>query len=120
MQTNKTITKNLRCVLLRNGVEIWAEEERMAGLIQTIQNIKESKFVSYDGEIFNTADITGIFTPATMDDYTRIKNKQWKCKRGTWHNYREPCDCPEPQWERDERSRTVAEEIKAQRLTNNE
>jgi hypothetical protein len=28
-----------------------------------------------------------------MEDYTRRKNGQWKCKYGNWHDKGEKCNC---------------------------
>jgi hypothetical protein len=87
------ISKQLKCIVLRNGIEIWAESERMQTLIGALRTIKESKFIEYDGQVINTADITGIFSPDTMDDYRRRKNGQWQCSHGAWHDKSEKCEC---------------------------
>lgn len=78
---------------MRNGIELWAESERLSNLINALQSIKESKFIEYDGQLINTADITGIFNADVMSDFTRKKNGQWKCSYGTWHDKGEKCDC---------------------------
>jgi hypothetical protein len=80
---------------MRNGVEIWAESDRLSGLVNALQNIKESKFIEYDGQLINTADITGIFNAETMAEYTRRKNGDWKCDQGNWHQRGEKCKCKE-------------------------
>jgi hypothetical protein len=38
----------------------------------------------------------GVFTAAEMEDLTRRKNGQWKCKWETWHELRQDCDCKTP------------------------
>jgi len=85
------LTKNLMCILMRGGVEIWTEERRIETLKETLPRLKEHKFIGIDDELINTADIIGIFSAQTMEDKTRRKNGMWKCKWGHWHNKRENC-----------------------------
>ena len=47
---------------------------------------KESKFIELDGEVLNTADIVGIFSPQTVENMIRRKNGQWQGKDGKWYN----------------------------------
>lgn len=88
-----SLTINQKAIVLRNGIEIWAEASRLTALINALSSIKESKFIEYEGQIINTADITGIFTPETMEDYRRRKNGQWQCSFGIWHDKGEKCTC---------------------------
>jgi hypothetical protein len=80
------ITKNLQCIVLRNGVEIWIEEDRIVSFKQMLLTLKENKLVSIDGEFINTADIVGILDAKTVEDSTRRKNGQWKDKNGNWQD----------------------------------
>ena len=83
------ITKNLMCILMRDGVEIWIEEEKLETLKEMIET---RKFVSIGKEMINTVDISGIYEAKTMEEKTRRKNGQWKCKFGYWHqNKNEEC-----------------------------
>lgn len=95
----KSLTKNLMAIVMRNGIEIWAEEEKIRNLQRILTIGKESKFIEIDGETINTADIIGIFLPKTMEELVRRKNGQWKCSWGNWHEKGERnCGCGE--WER--------------------
>lgn len=87
------ISVELMCVQMRSGVEIWAEKEKLDNLMQILQQTSQFKFVTLDGEMFNTADIVGIFTPMTMEKYAHQKKGDWQCNRGTWHGRREDCEC---------------------------
>lgn len=88
------ITKNLRCILLRNGIEIWEEKDKTNKLQDLLSNIKVSTFVHFEDMSINTADIVGIFDPKTMDNYSRRKNGEWKCREGVWHEKgQRSCDC---------------------------
>jgi hypothetical protein len=79
---------------MRNGVEIWKEEERINELIKALQ-VGKVGYVTIDGEVINSVDIVGIFSPETMADYTNRKNGMWKCKFGKWHNRGSYCNCVE-------------------------
>ena len=87
------LSKSLMCVIIRGGIEIWLEKERAEKLIQMLTVIKESKFIEFNGQILNTADITGIFTPDVMEEKTRRRNGEWKCRLENWHGKGEKCDC---------------------------
>jgi len=89
----KELSKNLKCIVLRNGIEIWKEEERLNDLIKKLSFNQKVGFIKIDGELINSADIIGIFSGQTMEDYTRRKNGQWKCKYGNWHDKGEKCNC---------------------------
>jgi len=78
------LTKNLMAIVLRNDIEIWAEEDKIKNLQKILTMGKESRFIEIDGEVINTADISGIFSAKTMEDITRRKNGQWKGKDGKW------------------------------------
>lgn len=77
--------------MMRNKVEIWIEEERIDNLKTLLMNVTQHKFLDVGGEVINTADITGIFSPETMQDVTRRKNGQWQCESGHWHSRGEEC-----------------------------
>jgi hypothetical protein len=85
------LSKNIRCVLLRSGIKIWIEQEKEA----TLKNMIEQgvKFIEYEGQYINTADITGIFTPDKMADLTREKNGEWYCRFSRWHSRGVKCLC---------------------------
>lgn len=89
----KELSKSLFCVLMRNGVEIWMESERVEKLQALIENISGTKFINFDSQTINTADILGIFSAETMDEHTRRKNGQWKCENNFWHDHDTRCNC---------------------------
>ena len=83
---NQEISKQLVCISLRNGIEIWLEEEKAENLKKILANSKESKFINIGKETINTADIVGIFTPQTMEEIIRRRSGQWKDKYGKWQD----------------------------------
>lgn len=90
---NKELSKDLMCVSMRNGVEVWLEAERATTLREALLKVSKSKFVNIDEQIINTADVVGIFNPETMSDHTRRRNGEWRCKYNEWHEKFQKCDC---------------------------
>jgi len=91
----KQLSKNLKCIRMRSSVEIWVEDDRIQELKKIINGIKTSKFIDIGDDWINTADIEGIYSPKTMEDFTKRKNGQWLCKYGIYHNRYEKCNCYE-------------------------
>jgi len=89
----KEISKNLMCISMRSGVEIWVEGEKAELLQDILENISQHKFIRFEDQTFNTADLVGVFSAGTMGDATRRKNNQWQCHQGTWHEKSEKCGC---------------------------
>lgn len=87
------LTKKLMCVQMRSGVEIWVEDGKAQRLQDALGMITQSKFIRFEDQTFNTADIVGVFEAKTMSDLTRRKNGEWQCQRGQWHGKGEKCEC---------------------------
>ena len=87
------LSKNLMCIVLINGIELWVEKERIDTLMQVINNSKENKIIEFDGQFISTSSVSGIFTSQIMEERTRRKNGQWKCNKGVWHERKEQCEC---------------------------
>jgi len=79
------ITKELMCIRLRSGIEIWADANRIEPLKKVLLSGGSALFFDYEGETINTGEIAGIFRASTMEEMTRRKNGQWKCKGNIWH-----------------------------------
>ena len=89
------LTKNLKCISIRNGIEIWIDSEKVKILQKKLETIKSSIFINYDGRTINTADITGIYKAIDIEEMKRRKNGQWQCKYNNWHDRNEKCNCNE-------------------------
>ena len=89
----REISKKQRCVMMRNGVELWLEETLAQKFENILENARESKFILFQNRVINTADCTGIYLPEDMEALTRRKNGQWQCQYGIWHEKRELCHC---------------------------
>ena len=86
------ITKNLMCIKMMSGVEIWVEKDKAQKLINLL-GTTQTKFVEIENEMINSANVEGVFTPLTMADYTHRKNGEWKCEKGKWHEKFKKCEC---------------------------
>jgi hypothetical protein len=88
---NTEMSKNLVCILMREGVEIWIEAEKLEPLMGMLET---KRFIKIEGRIINTADISGIYPAGDMENLTRRKNGQWKDQKGIWHDKGERvCKC---------------------------
>ena len=88
------LSKSLVCIQMRSGVEIWIEQNKAGSLQEILDRANSSKFIHFENQTINTADIVGIFTASTMEQHTRRKNGEWLCKSNTWHGKGEKCECP--------------------------
>lgn len=87
------LSKTLHCIQMRSGVEIWVGGESLERLQRALDTLEGSRFISFEGRHFNTADLVGIFTAQDMENCTRRKNGQWQCVTGRWHDKSEKCGC---------------------------
>lgn len=85
------LTKNLMCISMRNGINLWLEEDRIKNVKEFLKTAKG--FIEIDNEMINSVDIIGIFSARTMEEQIRIKNGEWKCKFGNWHKKGQECNC---------------------------
>ena len=82
----KEIQKKQKIIVLRDGTHIWVEKERAEKFEEILMNLKGSKFIQIDNQTINTADITSVLSPETLEETTRRRNGQWKDKDGKWRN----------------------------------
>jgi len=82
------ISKDLRCISIRNGVEVYIENDALEKLRPALET---KKFIEVKDRIINTADIMGIFKAGDIEDIMRRKNGQFKCKYGHWHEKGDKC-----------------------------
>jgi len=87
---SQELTKNLMCIAIRGGVEVWIDSEKLNELQKELE---KRKFIKVGGEIINSVDISGVFKAQTMEDRTHRKNGEWKCRHEEWHGRGEKCDC---------------------------
>jgi len=69
------------------------EKESADKLRQTLNQPTCPQFIEYNGRLINKADMVGIFEAVDLQEQTRRRNGQWKCKEGNWHDRGEKCEC---------------------------
>jgi hypothetical protein len=87
------LSKNLSCIYIRNGIEIWIEDDRAETLRNVLKSPNAPQFIEYENRIINRADLVGIYSALDMENMTRRKNGEWLCKSNTWHGRGEKCEC---------------------------
>lgn len=78
---------------MRNGIEIWIDQEKAESLLAILSEKNAPQFITFEGRLINKADLTGVYLPEDMEEMTFRKNGQWKCRFGVWHNKGENCGC---------------------------
>lgn len=86
------VSKSLVCVVVRGGIEIWLEDDKATQLKTALESQSCPQFLRFNGQFLNKSDITGIFDALMMEEKTRIKNGQWKCAGGSWHERFKRCE----------------------------
>jgi ribosomal protein L19E len=84
------ITKNLMCVVIRGGLEVWIDDDKVDNLMIVIE---KNSVVKIDNNVINTKDIVGIFTPEVMKGRDTRKRGDWQCDYGRTHQKYEKCPC---------------------------
>ncbi|MFA5967606.1 MAG: hypothetical protein WC805_03830 [Patescibacteria group bacterium] len=81
------------CICLRGDFEVWVDKDRAEKLQNLLENNTGRQYIQMDDRTINTADIVAILRPQDMEDRTRRKNGERKCKYGEWHEARGICEC---------------------------
>ena len=73
------ITKPQMHIELRNGLSLPVDAEKVKVFMQEVERCK---FVQINGEYVNTADISGVFKPKTIEARNKKKagKGNWKCE----------------------------------------
>ena len=72
------------------GAEIWINKEKLSEIIKAIE--KGEKLIEVCGNYINPQNLE-ILTAEQMEEITRRKNGQWKCKKSVWHDKGQKCEC---------------------------
>lgn len=87
---SKELSKNLICVVIRGGLEVWIDEDKINDLKALIER---GGMIGIGKNLVNSKDIVGVFQPDIIDDYTHRKNGEWKDKNGEWRKKGERICC---------------------------
>jgi len=86
--STKAIAKNLLCICVRGGLEVWIDQEKLEPVVQAI---KKKELIRIGNTVINPVDISGIFEAKDMEDRNRRKNGQYQCRYGFWHEKFDQC-----------------------------
>jgi len=92
---NQEITNKTKCLLTREGIEIWVDDNQAEKISQLILTAKENKLIEVEGETISVNSISGIYSAQKIEELRRKKQGQWQCKYGNWHNRYDICSCGE-------------------------
>jgi len=112
------ITKKQKCLILRNSIEIWLDEEKWTNLENRLNN-SIGKFYAIEGRMINAADIVGLFLPVDLEEMKLRKNGKWKCDYGVWHSKGQECFCFEAK-ERERQKREMQERMAVEEISEEE
>jgi hypothetical protein len=81
------------CILFRNGIEIWIDEEKALRFMEHYEKNQGQGLARIEGRFINLVEIVGVFYPQDLEDNKRRKKGEWKCKYNNWHLKEEVCYC---------------------------
>lgn len=87
------LTKQQKCLCLRNGAEIWLDTDRAEKLITLLSDEGGPKMFEYEGRLINRADIVAVLLPQDMRAKSDRRRGVWTCDYGTKHEPRQKCAC---------------------------
>jgi hypothetical protein len=95
MNTQLTIPKDERTILMRNGLSHFVNVETADKIREILATHSGHRFVTISelNITINTADITGVYTMDEYSDLMKIKEGMRKCPYGKWHAKKEECQC---------------------------
>ena len=53
----KQITKKLMAIVMRDGIEIWIEDDKIQNLKKVLMMTEKSKFIELWNEVINSSDV---------------------------------------------------------------
>lgn len=75
------ITKQIKIIIMRNGIEIRLEGDKLRAFENALSKNEGSQFIRLEGRIINTADLSGIFYPEDLEELYERKRGNWDSKR---------------------------------------
>jgi hypothetical protein len=85
---SQEIVKQLNCILLKNGIELWMEKEKAIRVMMLVEKAPKGTMIrleDFDCE-FGREEVSGRYTAKLMEDRLRLRQGQWKGKDGKWHD----------------------------------
>ena len=87
-----SIVKKQRCLLMRNDIEIWLDDEKANQIGESLAQ-QPKGLLKIEDRFVNAVDIIGIFNPKDMQIMQERRRGRWQCKYNTWHRKDDICEC---------------------------
>lgn len=78
------LSKDQKCIILRNGIEIWIDVNKAEKIEKDIVNGGFKGFIYVEGNLVNMADMIGIFAPRTIEKRTDDEKLKQRTKHGEY------------------------------------
>ncbi len=82
-------------VVMKSGLSILVSPETSERISNHLVNQGGHSFlkIAETGQVINTAEIEGVYTPEKHAEMLRIKGGEYLCSYNRWHKKREQCEC---------------------------
>jgi hypothetical protein len=90
---SKELTKEQKCIVMRNSFEIWIDKEKAEQLQKDLETGKVNGFLRIENRTLNAVDISGIFSSIDIEDMHHKKQGDYQCKYSVWHKRGDICYC---------------------------
>ena len=81
---------NKKCLLLKNGLRFWINEERVNEVKDIINKFE---FIDIEGNFISKSMISGFYNKEEISNLNKIRRGLWQCEYGNWH--KNECRCEE-------------------------
>ena len=92
MNELEIIDEDDKCLVVRNGLEIWLSPAKAQAVGNDWVDGTKPR-IKVEGRFLNSVDIIGIVLKEDIDDMTKRRNGEWKCQFGRWHKKSVDCEC---------------------------
>lgn len=102
-----------RPLVMKNGLVHWLTDQTAAKLEDHLSKQSGHTFVKVTelNITINTAEIDGLYTADQYEELGKIKDGQWKCQYGNWHNKgKRECECKKEHFRKAEDARKKIQE----------
>lgn len=86
------LSRELKIILMRNGVQIALEGEKLKSFEKLLSENSGSRFIRLEGRTINTADLSGVFLPRDVEELRYRNQGKWQCSCGMWIDKFKECD----------------------------
>ena len=90
---SQELTTTEKVIVMKGGLAIFLSAERAKVAEDILASGTGHRFLQIDDRTINSAEIEGIYGAEQYAELQRVKNGEYKCRYGKWHQKREVCEC---------------------------